>query len=48
MRSASFSVYRVNAYDIKNCRYIVVPMGHADAHEERFTLNYPLKNIRKK
>ena len=48
MRSATFSVYRVNAYDIKNCRYIVQPIGHADPHEERFTLEYPLKHINSK
>lgn len=42
MKSANFTVYRVNAYDIKNCRYFVKPLGHADSHEETFNLNYPL------
>jgi len=42
MTSASFSVYRVNAYDYTNCQYTVNTSLYGSTWFESFNLSYPL------
>lgn len=52
MKSAKFTIYRVNAYDYNNCRYLVDPWEGENktqtTNKEQFTINYPLTYYGKK
>lgn len=47
IKSANFSVYRVNAYDFNNCQYTVNKSANG-GYEESFTLDNPLLLYNKK
>ena len=52
MKEAKFTVYRVNAYDYNNCRYLVDPWEGENkvqtTNKEQFTIKYPLTYYGKK
>lgn len=47
MKSANFSIYRVNAYDFNDCNYTVSKSANG-GYEESFDLSYPLTYFDKK
>lgn len=48
IKSAEFSIYRVNSYDFLNCQYTVLGTVNGETGIETFTINEPLKQINAK
>ena len=48
IKSASFSVYRVNAYDFNNCQYTINSSANGGNASSDFTLDNPLLYYNKK
>lgn len=48
IKSAEFSIYRVNSYDFLNCQYTVLGTVNGETGIETFTIKEPLKQINAK